>query len=373
MEEKNNMQNHFKRRTRGLFLTYNCNLKCTYCYIKNKSNKVMPLEVMKNAIAAGFDNTEEYTFDELEIDFMGAEPLVEFQRIKEIAEWIWSKEWPKPYILYATTNGTLLDEKMKEWFTKNRYRFGLGLSYDGSDDLQDTNRSGSSKAIDQLFFIENWPNQPIKMTIAEENVPYLAEGIMELHKKGFLINANPANGMPEWKAESITEYGRQLSMLGDYYLNNPHIKRSSLLDVNLSALLRPPSPNEHKYCGAGIAFEVVDVDGKIYPCHMFSPLVIEELQLTKIESLDFTCKEVFESKKCSKCPIMRVCPTCYGMNYRDTGDPAERPKTLCNLFLIQFMANCRYQLAAFKQKRKLSLEDIKLILMIENIVTFLSN
>jgi len=362
---------HFKRKIRGLITTYKCNLDCLYCYIENKSNKAMTLQVMKNAIISGFSDTNDYIFDELEIDFMGAEPLCEFELIKEIAEWVWSQEWPKPYILYATTNGTLLNSSIKDWFTTHRDKFVLGLSYDGNDEMQDTNRSVSSKHIDKQFFLNNWPTQPVKMTITEDNVSCLAEGIIALHENGFLINANPANGMPEWKADSIAKYGHQLSILVDYYCRNPHVKKSSLLDIDLFALLRQPAPNEHKYCGAGIGFEVVDVDGSIYPCHMFSPLVIKEPKLSKVKDINFNCRELFESSKCKKCPLMRICPTCYGMNFRDTGDPAQRQPTLCKLFLLQYLANCSYWLASVKQKKQLSRADLKLLLMIQKIKGFL--
>lgn len=58
---------------------------------------------------------------------------------------------------------------MKNWFNLNKSRIILGLSYDGTDFMQDINRSGSSKFIDKKFFLETYPKQSVKMTISKKN------------------------------------------------------------------------------------------------------------------------------------------------------------------------------------------------------------
>jgi uncharacterized protein len=101
------------RKTIMLMITYQCNLDCVYCYEKGKrSNRSMDIEVAKKIIEQAFIENESIC-EEIEFDFMGGEPLLEFEKIKKIAEWMWNRNWSKPYILYATTNGTLLNDEMK--------------------------------------------------------------------------------------------------------------------------------------------------------------------------------------------------------------------------------------------------------------------
>ncbi|MBC9784692.1 hypothetical protein H1S01_09230 [Heliobacterium chlorum] len=363
--------NHL-RRTRGLVITYQCNLDCLYCYVSNKSDKQMPLDVAKQAIADSFVDRSGNSFQEVEIDFLGAEPLCAFDKIKEIALWMWSQPWPKPYILFATTNGTLLNEEMKDWFHTHRERFVLGLSYDGDEETQNVNRSDSSRQIDLDFFQKNWPQQPIKMTISEKTVHRLADGIIFLQEKGFDIHANPANGTIPWSEASIAEYSRQLAKLIDYYLDHPEVPRVSLLDVDLKTLLTSRSSFENKYCGAGVAFDVVDVDGKEYPCHLFSPLVLSKSKIYALRSLNFHAKEPFIDPKCKNCVLEHICPTCYGMNYRSTSNPALREVTLCKLYMLQILANSKLQAKILARKQSLSAEDKEIAYVIQTIYQLLN-
>lgn len=360
----------FKRRSRGLLLSYNCNLACSYCYIDKKCDKIMPFEVAQKAVSGAFESSESFCFHEVEIDFAGAEPLTAFDRLKQVSEWIWSKNWPKPYVLFATTNGTLLNQEMREWFTRYKDRISLGLSFDGDADTQNQNRSESFSAVDLDFFLNTWPNQPVKMTISENTVWNLAQDIISLHKKGFQIMANPANGMKAWSRQSISEFARQLSILIDFYLKNPDIKRVSFLSLDLKAILSSSCRFGNKYCGAGLAYDVIDVDGRSYPCHMFSPLVQTEERISGLKNIDFTAREPFLCEMCSKCILNPICPSCYGLNYKRTGDSARRELSLCRLFTLQVMANCKYNIRVLKEKNCVSNNEYETIKAIRKIYNF---
>ena len=94
-----------RRRTCMLMVTHACNLNCSYCYETHKKNAYMDVNLAKEIILreAQFVNDSDQ-FDELQIDFMGGEPFMNFPLIKEIVEWLESGVISVPWICFATTN-----------------------------------------------------------------------------------------------------------------------------------------------------------------------------------------------------------------------------------------------------------------------------
>lgn len=330
------------RRTLGLLLTYKCNLDCTYCYVLNKRELTMSLETAQKAIKDAFLDINN-PFDELEIDFMGGEPLYVFNELREISEWVWSQCWEKPYILFATTNGTLLNGEMKTWFTDNKDKIVLGLSYDGEQTAHNVNRSNSLNIIDVDFFLQTWPSQPLKMTISEESVEYLAENVIGLHNIRAEFTANCALGMPTWRDISLAQYSHQLCKLIDYYAKHPHIVPINLLNINLIQVLRSPEDASPRHCGAGKYFYVIDCDGSKSPCHLFSALALSDEKRAEADNLDFFNRDDCLINECKDCVLNILCPICYGMSLIRLGNPFKREKSICRLFKIQILANCKLQ------------------------------
>ena len=78
-----------RRRISMLMVTHACNLNCTYCYEAHKKNAYMELELAKKIISKEAIFVEESSeFDELEIDFMGGEPFMNFPLIRAVVEWL---------------------------------------------------------------------------------------------------------------------------------------------------------------------------------------------------------------------------------------------------------------------------------------------
>ena len=165
------------RKSIMLIITYSCNLNCIYCYEPKKVKHRMTLETAKDVILSQFSLLNDEC-DTVEIHFMGGEPLMEFALIKEISEWLWSTNTKYNLMLFASTNGTLLNEEMRAWFHSNRHRITLGLSFDGNNVMQNINRSKSSSSVDIEFFAKTWPGQNIKMTISPQTLPSLSVNLM---------------------------------------------------------------------------------------------------------------------------------------------------------------------------------------------------
>lgn len=343
--------NGMRRRTCMLIVTRACNLQCTYCYEHHKDNEVMTLAMAKDIILreAAFvkDNPD---FNEMEIDFMGGEPLMNFELIREVVEWLDANPLPIPFICFATTNGTLLDEARKDWFRKHRKLMWLGVSYDGTAETQRKNRGTKENGVDFDFFHEVWPSQTFKMTISKESLPDLADGIIESQKKGYHIAASLAQGI-EWNEDDALLYLSQLKRLSEAYLGNPDLVPINLLTRNVWGTTDSSRP-QRKFCGTGVHMRTYDVDGRSYGCHMFSPVVLgvgNELEASKV---DWACGTIADDPRCEECFLKYYCPTCMGFNYRYRGDLSKRDFNQCNMILAEALASCEFQIKVLAVRRE---------------------
>ena len=344
-----------RRRELCLLLSHRCNLHCTYCYVDHSRHNLetMPLETAKAAITELFADT---AYEEIEISFLGGEPLMEFDTMAEIAQWVMDQEWEKPYIMFATVNGTLLTDEMKEWFTQRKHRFYLCLSYDGKYGAQDMNRSNSEKDIDLDFFVRTWPDQSVKMTVSEDAVAYLARNIIDLHEKNVEIDVSIALGEKQWAPESIRAFRQQLDMLVDYYLERPDLTPVTFLRHDLRGIF-VQEDRKRQYCGAGGQFSVMYMDGSKHPCHLLSPLVLSEERMKKAEELDVWHTVIEDLPVCRDCLIRRFCPMCIGMNFKCKNDPRMRDINSCLLVRQQILASCRFQTLLLTRSTRYTEED----------------
>ena len=310
------------------------------------------------------------SYDIAEIHFMGGEPLMEFDTIKSIAEWLWGSEIGKNVDrMFASTNGTLLTEKMKEWFRSNKHRIVLGLSFDGNCIMQDRNRSHSYGLVDLGFFAKTWPDQSVKMTLTPETLPHFFEGVMSLRKQGFkYITPDLAMGKNVcWSKEDARTYAEQLDLFVDFYLSNPQERVISLLDIDFSAVA---TKAKGKKCGCGENLVCIDTDGAEYACHLFAPISSSPTVAHKSQRIDFTNHAQFISDMCSGCALVNICNQCCGMNYTSSGNVSSQDPFVCHSFRIQFLAACRLwytkAVAEHDENTRMKLIDIFRNIKIEN-------
>jgi radical SAM protein with 4Fe4S-binding SPASM domain len=338
-----------------LVMTEFCNLKCDYCFEHQASKRVLTLETAQTVITEAFQNSE---FDELEISFFGGEPFAAFRRIQEICEWIWSCQWSKPYICFATTNGTLVHGKVQDWLKQHKKKFVVGLSLDGTAEMHNANRDNSFSKIDLDFFKEQWPFQPVKMTISPKTIGHVSEGIKFIHSQGFKLTANTAFGV-DWEPSHFDAFASELKKLADFYLDNPDIEPCQILDMRIDISsgkkyrekegLKSETPN---YCGTGISMSAIDLNGNRYPCQTFMPMTtgqqddVNEI-LTLINTQDNRVDE-----KCQECAIIDACQTCYGLNYADTGSPFLRNINDCKFQKLRAKATAYLWAGMIKNREK---------------------
>ena len=301
------------KKTILLLLSHSCNLNCRYCYERFKNSKKMTWEKAREILESEFSGP----IEEIErVDLLGGEPLTNFPLIPMISEWVWER--CPDLKIFARTNGTLLNEEMKQWFVANKERFVLGLSIDGNPEVNYINR-GVQK-IDMDFFRIHWPDNAVKMTIFPDSVRLLYSSLRYLYERGFLVTGGLAQGVM-WDKKSCQVLKEQMDELSEYYLNNPHITPlAHLFDFGFHRTFMSPKPETEKPCWETANIHSYDCEGNQYPCHMFSSIVqgaarhktiLEDAKKIKYEILP---------KACQECPICWCCKKCMGMNYQHTGD-----------------------------------------------------
>lgn len=357
----------YRIHTIGLLVTYQCNLRCRYCYIPEKSKKKMSLKTAQHILEPFLRQSGE----PLEIVLMGAEPLTAWPMIRQLVEWVENMEKKRPVHFFGSTNGTLMTELMKEWFIVHRDIICLGLSYDGLPSTQDHNRSGSSANINYLLFHELWPEQTFQMTINEESVGDMAQGVIFLLEQGIRVNANVAYETTEWSNRALKIYARQLSILSEYYETHPNAYRIHQFDhplLKYARDLRKPPKQLHQ-CGCGEGFAVFDLDGRVYPCHILSPLVLDNEKLKTLPPI--TEKTDFEDSRCRGCAFVSDCPTCAGCNYLYREEYRRRDITHCKLMQLEVLADIHLISRKMMKKSSLSKDDMMIIQGIQELVNWM--
>lgn len=321
-------------------VTEYCNLACTYCYEHHKTNNMLSFETAKEIIDREMSANDGY--EEISIDFFGGEPFTEFELIKKCVEYILRNQWNKKFICFASTNGTLIHGEVKEWLQKNKDYFWCGLSFDGTKKMQNINRSNSADLIDLDFFKNTWPEQPIKMTISQETLPNLADGIIYLHKYGFDIYSNLAVGIDWSDASNLEILENQLMKLIEYYLENPDIKPCSILDKKIETITLP-NESPFRWCGAGTHTKTYDINGNLYPCHFFMPITLGKEKAVAAKNINFSLDSKLYDENCDKCKILNICPSCYGSSYQQFGDVTKRDPNMCKLNKVTAKASAYLQ------------------------------
>jgi hypothetical protein len=272
--------------------------------------------------------TEEFQlsdgFDEVEIDFHGGEPFLAFETMRSLCEWVWHHHWKRPYLFFVTTNGTLVHGHIRDWLQARRERIYCCLSIDGTPEMHNLNRSGSFASIDIPFFQEAWPDQPKKMTVSPETLPFLADGVKYLHARNITFSCNLACGL-DWPDSAPRVLAEQVKDLVDFYLSNPELEPCNLLRLPIELLGADRERGDDavpRWCGIGDAIRAYDVDGTRYPCHSAIEFGGDgHREVPPLGGIDPLARVPSD---CEDCVYKRICRTCYAANYKYSGDPTIR-------------------------------------------------
>ncbi len=335
-----------------LFLTNSCNLNCIYCY-EHKDNFVMSFHCATEWISKCLNNNSNNFWY---ICLFGGEPLLQYSLIKRICEWTWQQNWPTSYKFLIQTNGTLLNDDMKNWFSINKDKIGMCLSLDGKKETHDKNRNNSFDRIDIDFFIKNWPDMPVKMTISRYHINSIKDDIVWLQEKGFDIRgSNFAVGEGNYTDEEYEIIEDQLKQLSDYYIANPNIKLAQILDIPLH-LLSSPKDAQNRICNLGTdKLIVVNTDGTTSPCSYFSNISSRKNDINlqrQLKEIDVKKTICFDT-----CEFAPICNVCYAENYTETGDMYIPSKQRCRIMKMCIFAAMYVMANRIANKKDVTYED----------------
>ena len=143
----------------ALFVTQYCNLNCIYCYGHGGEygkKGAMEEKTAFQAVDWLIEKSEKYM--DLSISFFGGEPLLNYELIKKVVSYSKKKgkEKNKRFKYSITTNGTLLNDKIINYFKENK--FSVVFSFDGPKEIQDKNRPcNDSKKSSYNMAVEHLP------------------------------------------------------------------------------------------------------------------------------------------------------------------------------------------------------------------------
>ena len=268
-----------------LHIAHTCNLNCSYCFASqgkyHGERAVMSLEVGKRALDFLIENSG--TRRNLEVDFFGGEPLLNFEVVKELVKYARSieKEHGKNFRFTLTTNGLLIDDDVIDF--ANRECSNVVLSLDGRREIHDRFRvdyagKGSFDRIVPLFqkLVESreGKNYYMRGTFTHANPDFLEDikvmldlGFNELSMEPVVCAPGDPAELTDEDIEIVKEQYEKLAelMLKKHKEGRPFTFYHYMIDLKGG----PCIYKRISGCGSGTEYMAVTPWGDLYPCHQF--------------------------------------------------------------------------------------------------------
>lgn len=268
-----------------IHIAHDCNLRCAYCFADEGAfggtRELMPEEVGKAAI--DFVIAHSGNRRNIEIDFFGGEPLMNFDVVKSTVAYARSREQEtgKRFRFTITTNGMLLTDDIMEYINENMVN--VVLSIDGRKEVNDRVRcrvdgSGSYDKIvpgfQKLAESRGQDNYYVRGTFTRHNLDF-AEDVLHLADLGFKQTSVEPVVAPfdvdyALQYEDIPKIYEQYDVLAKEYIRRR--KEGNGFNFFHFMVDLDQGPCVYKRlsgCGSGSEYLAVAPNGDIYPCHQF--------------------------------------------------------------------------------------------------------
>ena len=338
-----------------LHVAHTCNLNCEYCFASqgkfHGERALMSFEVGKQAIDFLIVNSG--SRHNLEVDFFGGEPLMNWDVVKRIVAYSREEEQKhnKNFRFTLTTNGILIDEEVMDFC--NREIHNVVLSLDGRKEIHDQLRrtfgdQGSYDTIVPKFqkFVDSREGKGyyIRGTFTHNNVDFTEDlfhmadlGFKELSMEPVVCPAGEPYALTQ---DDMPELYRQYELLAKEMLKrekegNPFTFYHYTLDLTEGPCIYKRITG----CGSGTEYLAVTPWGELFPCHQFvgdaaysMGDVWAGVNRPDLQQ-NFRSCNVFSRQECRDCWAQLYCSGgCAANSYHAGGDIAAVYEYGCDLF-----------------------------------------
>ena len=355
------MAGHLKEKTAGvvkalcLHVAHTCNLNCAYCFASqgkyHGDRAVMSFEVGKRALDFLIEHSGNRR--NLEVDFFGGEPLMNFDVVKQLVAYARSieKQHNKNFRFTLTTNGVLIDDDVIDF--ANREMSNVVLSLDGRKEIHDRYRvdyagNGSWDRIvpkfQKLVEARGGRNYYMRGTFTHANPDFLKD-IQQMLDLGFTeLSMEPVVSAPgdpsELTQEDLPVVLEQYEKLAELMLERDREGRPFTFYHYMIDLTGGPCIYKRiSGCGSGTEYMAVTPWGDLYPCHQFVGeekfrlgSIYEGVTNTEVQS-QFAACNVYAHPQCRDCWARLYCSGgCAANAYHSTGSVTGVYEYGCTLF-----------------------------------------
>lgn len=336
-----------------LNIAHDCQLRCKYCFASTgdfgQGRKLMSFETGKNAIDFLLENSGDRP--NLELDFFGGEPLMNFKVVKQIVEYARSREaeYGKKFRFTITTNGLLLDDEKIEFI--NKEMSNVVLSIDGRKEVNDyfrilPNGQGCYDMILPKYkkLVEGRGDKEyyVRGTFTNKNLDF-SNDVFALYEAGFdQISIEPVVGEGDEYAlteKELPAVFKEYEVLAKRILENEKKGgKFNFFHFMIDLDQGPCAIKRLRGCGCGNDYVAITPDGDIFPCHQF--VGMDEYKMGNIDEgtfnddmkADFANCHVYSKPECRKCWAKFYCSGgCNANNYQYMGDVRSAHKLSCEL------------------------------------------
>ena len=268
-----------------LHVAHTCNLNCSYCFASqgkyHGQRALMSFEVGKRALDFLVENSG--SRHNLEVDFFGGEPLMNWQVVKDLVAYARSieKEKGKNFRFTLTTNGVLIDDDVIDFC--NKEMSNVVLSLDGRKEIHDATRvdyagHGSYDKIvpkfQKLVAARGEKSYYMRGTFTHRN-PDFTKDVFHMADLGFQeLSMEPVVCAPDdpmaLTPEDLTIVKEQYEILAKEMIKRNREGRGFTFYHYMIDLTRGPCVYKRiSGCGSGTEYMAVTPWGDLYPCHQF--------------------------------------------------------------------------------------------------------
>jgi len=371
------MAGELKQRTSGvvkalcLHVAHTCNLNCAYCFASqgkyHGDRAVMSFEVGKQALDFLIEHSG--TRRNLEVDFFGGEPLMNFDVVKQLVAYARSreKECNKNFRFTLTTNGMLIDDDVIDF--ANRECSNVVLSLDGRKEIHDRYRvdyagKGSWEQIvprfQKLVQARGGKEYYMRGTFTHANPDFLKDievmldlGFTELSMEPVVCAPGDPSELTQEDLPIVLEQYEKLAelMLRRRREGKPFTFYHYMIDLTGG----PCIYKRISGCGSGTEYMAVTPWGDLYPCHQF--VGEEQFRLGDVwkgvtnpqAQAEFASCNVYAHPECADCWAKLYCSGgCAANAYHATGKVTGVYQYGCELFRKRM--ECAIMLEAAKME-----------------------